>query len=278
MNSFDFIQTNSLGFYIPGNSFFHQRHPSIRIIIIFLLLIAITFCNSIIGISSILLLFTALFLSCKIPLQPIWTTLKNSLFFILLIAVVQLLFYRPPPQSTVILKWEFIHLYDTALKEAATMVLRILTLITGIIFANSTLSSLEIQQGLEMILRPLQKLKVDTNQIILTVQIMLRFLPILAMRMELIAKSQASRGAEWDSPKGGLIKRLRLFFPFLIPLFISSLQQAEKTTEAIISRAYGLSRIRTHFYRYTLKASDLALLAFTLIAAYLVLFPPVSIF
>lgn len=278
MDNFDYLQKIGLGLYVPGNSFFHQRHPSIRILAIFLLLTAITFSNSIFTIILFLSLLILFFLTCKIPLKPVATTLRTSLFFILLIMIVQVLFHRPQEQSTLLFQWNFIKLYDTALSEGLKMMLRILTLITCIIFANATISNLEMQQGLEMILQPLQKIGVDTNPIVLAVQIMLRFLPILAQRMEQITKAQAARGAEWDTAKGGLIKRLRLFFPFLIPLFVSSLQQAERTTEAIISRAYGVSRIRTHFYRYALTASDLVVLALALAMAYWGLFPPFKLF
>ena len=278
MDNFDYLQKIGLGLYIPGNSFFQQRHPSIRILAILMLLTAITFSNSIFTIILFLLLLILLYLTCKIPLKPIATTLRTSFFFILLIMIVQVFFHRPQAQPTLLFHWNFINLYDTALVEGLKMLLRILTLITCIIFANATISNLEMQQGLEMILLPLQKIGIDTNPIVLAVQIMLRFLPILAQRMEQIAKSQAARGAEWDAAKGGLIKRLRLFFPFLIPLFVSSLQQAERTTEAIISRAYGVSRRRTHFYHHTFNASDLALLTLALVMTYWGLFPPLKLF
>ncbi len=228
--------------------------------------------------AALVLSIIILFLTCKIPLIPIATTLRTSFIFILLIMVVQILFHRPQAQSTLLFHWNFINIYDTALVEGSKMLLRILTLITCIIFANATISNLEMQQGLEMMLRPLQKIGVDTNSIVLAMQIMLRFLPILALRMEQIAKSQAARGAEWDAAKGGLVKRLRLFFPFLIPLFVSSLQQAERTTEAIVSRAYGLRRMRTHFYRHALTASDMVLLALALAMFYWGLFPPFKLF
>lgn len=278
MDNFDYQQKIGLGLYVPGNSFFQRRHPSIRILAILMLLTAITFSNSIFTIILFLLLLILLFLTCKIPLKPITTTLRTSFLFILLIMVLQVLFHRPQAQSILLFHWNFINLYDTALVEGLKMLLRILTLIACIIFANATITNLEMQQGLEIILRPLQKIGIDTNPTVLAVQIMLRFLPILALRMEQIAKSQAARGAEWDAAKGGLVKRLRLFFPFLIPLFVSSLQQAERTTEAIISRAYGVSHIRTHFYRHTLNASDLVLLALVLSIVYLGLFPPLKLF
>lgn len=278
MDNFNYLQKIGLGLYIPGNSFFQQRHPSIRILAMLSLITAITFCNSVITISFFLLLLIILFLICKIPLQPIGSTLRTSFLFILLIIFVQVLFHRPQAQSGLLFHWNFINLYDTALSNGLKMLLRILTLITCIIFANATISNLEMQQGLEMILRPLQKVGIDTNPIVLAVQIMLRFLPILALRMEQIAKSQAARGAEWDAAKGGPIKRLRLFFPFLIPLFVSSLQQAERTTEAIISRAYGVKRMRTHFYRHTLNTSDMVLLGLTLALAYWALSPPLKLF
>lgn len=278
INHFDYLQKIGLGLYHPRKTFFQQRHPSIRILIVLSLLSAITFCNSMIAIGFFFLLFIVLFLICKIPFQPIMTTLQTTFVFILFIFIVQVLFHQPQPQSILLFNWQFIYIYDTALSGGLRMLLRMLTLITCIIFFNATISNLEMQQGLEMILRPLQNAGVDTNPFALAAQIMLRFLPILALRMEQIAKSQAARGAEWDAAKGGLFKRLQLFFPFLIPLFVSSLQQAERTTEAIISRAYGVSRIRSHYYRYSFNFSDLVFLILALTLAYLGLFPPLKLF
>ena len=278
MSQFDYLQKIGLDLYVPGESFFHLRHPSIRIIAFILLIIAITLCDSIIWIGFFLLLLMASFLTSKISIQPILQTTRSGLFFILLIVILQIVIHQAKPGSELVLQWMFIRIYDTALIEGCKTFLRIITLISCIVFFSSIISSLEINHGMEMIFRPLQKIGINTSSINLVIQIMLRFLPILAIRMEEISKSQASRGAEWDAPRGGFMKRIRLFFPFIIPLFISSLQQVERTTDAIISRAYGLKTRRTHYYQYTINFNDFLLLGSALLIVYLGLFPPLKLF
>lgn len=277
MNSFDYLQKIEFGSYIPGESFFHKRNPGIRLAAFLVMLFTITFCNSIIGIGIFLLLLIATFLICKIPLQPIFRTLRSGILFILFIVILRIVIHTPQTHSILIWNWSIVHIYDTAIIEGFKVLLRLITLITCISFFSSIISSLEIIHGMEMLLSPLQKLGLNTNTMIMIVQIMLRFLPILAIRMEEISKSQASRGLEWDAPKGGLLKRIRLFFPLIIPLFISSLQQSERTTDAIISRAYGLKDKRSHYYRYSLNASDIVLITLVLVISTICLFPPISL-
>jgi energy-coupling factor transport system permease protein len=132
---------------------------------------------------------------------------------------------------------------------------------------TSVLSTLEMNHGLELILRPLRVIGLRTDSLVMVLQIMLRFLPLLAIRMEQIAKSQASRGAAWDKGRGGIFKRIRLVLPLIIPLFLSSLQQAERTADAMLCRAYGVMPERSHYYEYRTTIADTLLLVAGIILA-----------
>ena len=90
----------------------------------------------------------------------------------------------------------------------------------------------------------------------MAVQITLRFIPFLAINAEKIAKSQASRGAEWRSRKGNLLKRVRQVFPLLIPLFTNSLRQAETLADAMLARGYAGNVKRTSMIEYQISIQD----------------------
>lgn len=106
----------------------------------------------------------------------------------------------------------------------------------------------------------------------MAVQIMLRFIPFLAINAEKIAKSQASRGADWDSSKWGIFRRARQFLPLIIPLFSVSLQQADILTNAMLARGYGSNTNRTGLQEYRFTWKDLLFLILSVCAAWLILF------
>ena len=126
--------------------------------------------------------------------------------------------------------------------------------------------------GLDLLLKPLQQIGVPTENAALMVQLTLRFIPFLALNAEKIAKSQASRGAKWDTPNRNLINRVQQIVPLVIPLFITSLQQAENLSTAMLARGFASSTTRTsmHTYRFTLR--DSVFLLFLLISAAGILF------
>ena len=107
--------------------------------------------------------------------------------------------------------------------------------------------------GLDRLLRPLAALGLPTQDFVLMVQVSLRFLPLLAREAERIAKAQASRGAEWGTGRGGLLRRARQALPILVPLFLTTLQRAETMAVAMEARGYRgkgrASMTELHFRR-----------------------------
>jgi energy-coupling factor transport system permease protein len=92
--------------------------------------------------------------------------------------------------------------------------------------------------------------------LIMMMQVALRFLPLLALTAERTAKAQASRGADWDTSKGGLFKSVRRVVPLILPLFLASLQKAENMSQAMDSRAYGVVKIRSAMKEMKFKWVD----------------------
>ena len=74
---------------------------------------------------------------------------------------------------------------------------------------------------------------IPTRDLIMVIQVTVRFLPLLAQTAERIAKAQAARGAEWGTGQGNLIQRARAVIPLLVPLFVTSLHKAENMALAM---------------------------------------------
>jgi len=103
---------------------------------------------------------------------------------------------------------------------------------------------------------------------------MLRFIPMLALSAEKIAKSQASRGAEWDKRGGSILSRARRVFPLILPLFSGSLRQAETLVDAMLARSFGSSYDHTSLRSYALTPTDAVFMILTILCATAILFSP----
>jgi len=90
----------------------------------------------------------------------------------------------------------------------------------------------------------------------------LRHLYTIADDYRAIKEAQASRGLELD--KGSLTKRIKNYIPVLIPLFVRSIENAEKLTLAMELRSFSFKRKR--YLDRKLKTADTLLISILFIA------------
>ena len=101
----------------------------------------------------------------------------------------------------------------------------------------------QLTDGLERILRPLNKIKVPVHEISMMMSIALRFIPILMEETDKIMKAQIARGADFES--GNLIQKAKNMIPLLVPLFISAFRRADDLAMAMEARCYHGGDSRT---------------------------------
>lgn len=245
MNDFEFLRFVIVGQYVPTGSVVHRLDPRTRLVVGFLLLGVATAAPHLAGLGVALLVLLALLALARIPVGYALKGLLPPLPFILFLAVLQVLF--GPHRETVHLWWAWgpVHVSATSLLNGALLAVRFAVLILTISLISFCISTTEIVRGWEALLAPLSKIGLPTHEFVLMLQVTLRFLPLLAQEAERIAKSQASRGAEWGTGRGGLLRRTRQALPMLVPLFITSLQRAENLALAMIARGYHGGKGRT---------------------------------
>ena len=166
-----------------------------------------------------------------------------------------------------------LRIFSAGIESAARLLLRFTVLMALLTVASATLSTLESIHALDLLLKPLRIAGINPNPLVMVVQIMLSFLPFLALSAEKIAKSQASRGANWDGRRGGLVARARRVLPLIIPLFINSLRQAETLADAMLARGFSEKRTRTSLRELRFRLADGLFLLAGLGGSLLVLFP-----
>jgi len=229
MNQFEFLRYVNLGQYLPTGSWIHRLDVRVRILAAVFLLLSLTLTGRPVALMIALMGLLALLSLARVPWAYALRNLLPPLPFLLLLAVLQV-FFNPRPLVT------------------DTLLLRFSALILTLSLATYCISTSEMIHGLEALLSPLQRVGVPARMFVMMVQVMLRFLPFLALAAERIAKAQASRGAQWGSRRGSLIQRARQVIPLLVPLFLTGLHRAENLALAMETRGYDGESAHTSLF------------------------------
>ena len=238
----------TLGQYFPGDTPVHRLDPRTKLILVILYIVALFQANAW---PSYLLLILVTLISMGIAhISPknIFKGLKPMLFIIALTAVLNLFYTQGTPvREGWIITWEGI---DRAVK----MMLRITLLITGTFLLTYTTSPMALTDGLEMLLKPLKKLKVPVHEMTLMMSMALRFIPTLIEETDKIMSAQKARGADFET--GSLTQRAKALLPILVPLFVSSFRRADELASAMESRCYHGGEGRTRMTQLKFGGND----------------------
>lgn len=236
--TWDYLSRVTIGQYSPTDSPFHRLDVRVRMMTIFFVLVGILAARFPLGLLVPLLYTLVLVLAARMPLGYSLRGLVPPLPFILILAVLQILFNNYGDTGMVIYHANWITLTFTDLWAASALAIRFSALVLLFGVASFCLSTTDMIKGLGALMRPLEWLRLPVRDFILVIQVTLRFIPLLALTAERIAKAQASRGADWGGKKGGLLARARRVAPLLVPLFVQALHKAEIMALAMDSRSY----------------------------------------
>ncbi len=256
MNQFEFLPLVTIGQYMPNGSVLHRVDARTKLIVFAAFLVAITFTPSLVGLLTALAGLLAGILAAQISLKTMLKGLLVPLPFLILIVLLQLLFFTPQVETVTLVDWWIIHITRAGITSAILMLFRFVDLIFCLSLSSFCISTSEMITGLDLLLSPLRRIGIKTMDLVMMIQITLRFLPLLAISAERIAKAQASRGAQWGTGKSGLIAQVRKVVPLIVPLFITSLRRAESMALAMDARAYGLKDRRTSIYELVFDHRD----------------------
>ena len=136
----------------------------------------------------------------------------------------------------------FIKIYESGIRTAFFMAIRLILLIMGTSVLTLTTSPIELTDGIERLLKPIGK--EIAHELAMMMTIALRFIPTLIDETDKIMKAQKARGADFES--GGLVQKAKSLIPLLVPLFISSFRRADELAMAMEARCYrgGAGRTR----------------------------------
>lgn len=233
------IRDITIGQYYPADSVLHRLDPRVKFIGTFLFLISLFVADSFWGYLLATCFLGGIILFSKVPVKFMVKGLK-PLFIILLITVLFNLFLIPGEEL-----WSlgFLTITVEGVQQAVKIGIRLIYLVIGSSVMTLTTTPNQLTDGLERILRPLNKIKVPVHEISMMMSIALRFIPILMEETDKIMKAQIARGADFES--GNLIQKAKNMIPLLVPLFISAFRRADDLAMAMEARCYHGGDSRT---------------------------------
>jgi energy-coupling factor transport system permease protein len=140
--------------------------------------------------------------------------------------------------------------------------LALLIVVTGIL--SFTTIPTDLADGVERLLRPLQRWGVPVHELAFMTTLALRFVPIISDEAERIRRAQLSRGARFS---GSLLTRVQALVPLLVPLFVATFHRADDLAIAMEARCYRGSMGRVSYRELHFQQRDLGVAAGVLLCA-----------
>ena len=255
------IRDITLGQYYPAESLIHKLDPRTKLVGTVGFIVSVFLFHTFPGYAVATLFLAGIILLSKVPVKFIFKGLK-TIFMLLLITIFFNMILTP---GEVLWKLGFIKVTKEGLVLAGTMAIRLVYLVIGSSIMTLTTTPNQLTDGLERLLRPLNKIHVPVHDIAMMMSIALRFIPILLEETDKIMKAQIARGADFEN--GNLIQKAKNMVPLLVPLFISAFRRANDLAMAMEARCYHGGDNRTQMKPLRYKKADH--IAYLVLAAYL---------
>lgn len=282
----DLLRTLPIGLYLEKpRTWLHRLDPRVKLVWLFFFLLSPLQANPYwrLAICGILALLT---LAAQIP-KRVW---RQQLGLLTLFSVVVFLltcifndglnftqqprlpdvFIEPPlPLATdyqyVLLKLDTPSI--TVTRRSLDLGIRIGSLLFTLIYATNlyllTTAPEEITSGIETLLQPLRRLRVPVTEIILTLTLALRFIPLVLEEVQNLMRSLQTRAIEWK--KLGLRGQIRIWLSMADRLLDNLLLRAEQVAVAMDARGFmSASRHKVEWHALNLGIADGIVLAFLL--------------
>ena len=258
------IRDITIGQYYPADSILHRLDPRVKISCTLLYLISLFLFKSVLGYVIAGCFLAGVIWLSKVPVKFIVKGLK-PVVMLLMITVIFNLFLTN--EGDVLVKVWIFKITEGGLRTAVFMAIRLVFLIAGSTIMTLTTTPNALTDGIEKLLRPLNKIHVPVHEIAMMMSIALRFIPILLEETDKIMKAQIARGADFES--GNIIQRAKAMIPLLVPLFISAFRRANDLAMAMEARCYRGGDGRTKMKPLHYESRDH--IAYAVVWGYLVL-------
>ena len=263
----EFSRNVTFGQYVDVASPIHRMDPRFKITGVIAIMIGVFMARGFVSIAPLALIAIALHIAPRIPLG--FTIRGYSLLIrtMMILVPFQILFYRIQPDTNVTIYWQWWILSITreGIINGLYIFTRVIILFHTISMLMFTTSMIDLSDAVEIMLEPLKRFKFPINELVMTMTVALKFVPLLITELERLIRAQMSRGVRFD--QGNPFQRARHIGSVLIPLFINALSRAEVLIVAMNARCYRGGVGRTKMRTLAARPSDFFILVIVVIIA-----------
>ncbi len=188
--------------------------------------------------------------------------IKSKLLFMVVIILVILTMLSMYTPGTIISSSN-LTIYEDGLLGASFIMVRLVIIVTLSTILTLTTKPTDLNLGLEKILKPLNLVKINAEEIALIISIALRYIPTLLDEANKIMLAQASRGVDFS--EGKLKDKVMQIISLLVPMFIISFKRSDDLANAMEARSFIPGKERTRIHVLSWQRNDTAVIVFCLV-------------
>ncbi|MEC4803261.1 MAG: CbiQ family ECF transporter T component [Jaaginema sp. PMC 1079.18] len=265
----DLLRSLPIGLYLEQPfTWLHRLDPRVKLAWLMSFLFAPVWSSTGVRLGLVVLLM-AISLSARIP----WRALKQQMGWLLLLGTFAFIFTAIAPDGLAIAYQPRLPLPETQLpqpdnyqyilyqfrrititRRSLDLALRLGSLLFTLIYSTSlyllTTAPEEITAALDDLLRPLARFKVPVTEIILTLTLSLRFIPLVLEEVQNLIRSVNTRAIEWK--KLGLRKSAQVWLIIVERILKNLLLRSEQIATAMDVRGFtevNRHRVQWHILR-----------------------------
>ncbi|TVY12330.1 energy-coupling factor transporter transmembrane component T family protein [Candidatus Phytoplasma pini] len=122
------------------------------------------------------------------------------------------------------------------------------------IIISETTSFIEINDGLEILLKPLKKIKFPVEIFSLMISLIFSSIPFLLIEIKKILKAQTARGLDFNTKN--IFKKVYYLVSLLIPIFVLTFHKSYVLADAMETRGYVVGKSRTKLTYYKINKNN----------------------
>ncbi len=245
------LQNLTLGQYYPGESSVHRLDPRTKLCGALALMAGMIWMKTLPFFFLMLITVAALSRISDIPSHLLLSNLKAFRPILIITFAAHTLF--TPGEAVIIGGYTIPGPTWAGMFQGTIFCLRLVTIMLIAALLMLTTAPLDVSDGIERLLKPLERFGLPAHELAMMMVIALRFIPTLVEEADRLQKAQAARGADFT---GNPVRKIRKMTTLLVPLMLSAFRRAEDLAMAMEARCYRGGTGRTKFRILVLGRND----------------------
>ena len=246
------LNTLSHSRYSAGASLLHRSDPRTKIVLTLLFTLVVCALRTPVSLVLLLLLSFCMAQCAGRPLRHSLRGLKPIVYLASFTAGAHLLFDGGPALAE---SGMLSHVSHDGAERSLMMILRLTVMITGTSLLTVTTTPLTLTDGLQWLMKPLQRIGVPVGEVALMMALSLRFLPVIAEEAKLLIAGQPARSPHQSDRS--LLLRAKRCLPLVMPLLAGVVRRGNSLVTAMDARCYGACRERTRMNPLLFSRTDI---------------------